>query len=59
MKAFLRDGHEVIAVTPPGEYTWKIAEEGIRVINYNVSRKSMNPFIELAVISEIYSLFKK
>jgi N,N'-diacetylbacillosaminyl-diphospho-undecaprenol alpha-1,3-N-acetylgalactosaminyltransferase len=58
MKALMKDGFCVYAVTPEGEYSEKFIEEGIKVIHYSIRRESLNPLKELKVIHNLYKIFK-
>jgi N,N'-diacetylbacillosaminyl-diphospho-undecaprenol alpha-1,3-N-acetylgalactosaminyltransferase len=53
-----RDGHEIFAIIPEGKYFHLIAERGIEVIDYNLSRGSLNPFDAFGSILELKDILK-
>lgn len=59
MKALVKEGYDVYAVIPKGDYNGKIAKEGIKVINYPINRGGLNPLKELKTIYNLYRIFKK
>ena len=58
MKALKERGDRVFAIIPQGKYADLIAKEGIEVINYNLSRKSLNPFSAVSSILELKKIFQ-
>jgi len=59
MKKLREMGFEVFALVPEGEYTGRLREEGFRVINYRIDRRSLNPLKEFRTIGELYHVFRK
>lgn len=59
MKDLKNRGHELFAVMPAGEYSKKIFSEGIDVINYKITRGSIDPFVEIGTIMDLYEIMKK
>lgn len=59
IKALINKGYDVCAVIPPGEYNDLITGEGIRIINYNIDRKSINPLKELDTINSLVKIFRR
>jgi N,N'-diacetylbacillosaminyl-diphospho-undecaprenol alpha-1,3-N-acetylgalactosaminyltransferase len=59
MKELIKNGHEVYAVMPKGDFSEKFDEFGITVIHYYVNRGSLNPFNELSTIYKLYKLLKE
>ena len=53
MQELVKRGHEVIALCPEGEYFARFAAHGISAQSYEISRKSLNPFREVATIYRI------
>ena len=51
MKAALRGGHDVYAVSPPGEFSDRFASEGIIHRPYRLKRRSVNPLREARVLA--------
>jgi len=49
---------EVFAITPEGKYSSKFLENGIKHISYDIRRGSLNPFLELKTILEIFKILK-
>jgi len=58
MKALQKDGHQVIAIVPKGDYFEKIRNEGIETIEYNLNRGSLSPFSAISSIIELSKLLK-
>jgi glycosyltransferase involved in cell wall biosynthesis len=55
----LRDaGHEVVLISPDGEYGPQIAAEGFRWETFPLSRKGMNPLHEVATIFRLRRLYR-
>ena len=55
----LRDeGHDVVLVSPPGEYGPRLRELGFRWIPVDFSTASTNPLAELALLSRIRKLYQ-
>ena len=50
--AIIKLGYEVILVTKVTKYRNKIEKIGIRVIDLNLSRESINPFKEIIILFE-------
>ncbi|WP_250536216.1 glycosyltransferase family 4 protein [Caballeronia sp. AZ10_KS36] len=56
----LRDmGHEVVLISPPGEYGPKLCELGFRWRAVPMIRRSLNPFRELALVLWLARLFRE
>lgn len=53
MKAMVKQGWEVFALCPEGEYSPRFADEGIVHIHYDIERSSLNPLKELSAIRNI------
>jgi N,N'-diacetylbacillosaminyl-diphospho-undecaprenol alpha-1,3-N-acetylgalactosaminyltransferase len=58
MLSLLKKGHIVYAICPKGDKNQALKDNGFIVINYEMSRKSLNPFKELKTIKSIYSAMK-
>jgi N,N'-diacetylbacillosaminyl-diphospho-undecaprenol alpha-1,3-N-acetylgalactosaminyltransferase len=58
MQALLKKGHSVYALCPNGDKNQALKDSGFIVINYEMSRKSLNPFKELKTIKSIYKAIK-
>lgn len=59
MKALVKEGWEVVALTPQGEYSSRFEKEGIRYISYEIDRGSLNPLKELKTIYDIAQKLRK
>lgn len=55
----LAQGHEVIAVTPPGPYGAKLEAAGIRWIPLKMARRSINPLSELPVLFHLANIVRR
>lgn len=53
MQELVKQGHEVVALCPEGDYFARFAAHGINAQSYDISRKSLNPFREIATIYRI------
>lgn len=49
---------EIYAICPKGDNNQKLRELGFKVVNYDIDRKSLNPFKEIVVIYNIYKVLK-
>ncbi|MDR2789690.1 MAG: glycosyltransferase family 4 protein, partial [Campylobacteraceae bacterium] len=58
MQALLGKGHSVYAICSNGDKNQALKESGFIVINYDMNRKSLNPFRELMTIKSIYDAIK-
>ncbi len=58
MKELIKNGHKVYAITPCGDGCAKLRSEGIEVVEYKISRKSLNPLKELKTIHNIFKAIK-
>lgn len=53
MQELVKQGHEVVALCPEGDYFARFAAHGINAQSYDIVRKSLNPFREIATIYRI------
>ncbi|MGM0520217.1 MAG: glycosyltransferase family 4 protein [Campylobacterota bacterium] len=58
IKQLVQNGHEVYAVCPPGDKNDALKSLGCEVVNYKISRQSLNPLQELLTIQSIYRAIK-
>jgi len=58
MKALVKEGHRVYAISPKGDKFELFAKDGIEAIEYNIERSSLNPIKELKAIYNIYRAIK-
>ncbi|MDY0117894.1 MAG: glycosyltransferase family 4 protein [Sulfurimonadaceae bacterium] len=58
MKELISRGHKVYAICPQGDKNEALRALGCEVINYDIERKSLNPFAELQAIENIYKAIK-
>ncbi len=59
MQEMVRQGHDVYAVAPGGEFLDKIREAGIKVLSYNVQRPSLNIFSNIFTLIQLFRIFKR
>lgn len=59
MKELIKNGQEVYAIMPKGDFSDKFEEHGVKVIHYEVNRGSLNPFNELFTIYRLYKVLKE
>lgn len=50
-------GHEVVLMSPPGEYGERLQAAGFRWISFPLSRKGVNPLIELGVLKRLTRIY--
>lgn len=58
MQELLLRGHKVYAICPKGDKNQALRDIGCEVINYEIDRKSLNPFREKKSIENIYEAIK-
>ena len=58
MKALRDRGHKIYAISPKGRYKDEFLKEGFEVVEYKMSRGSINPLKELYSIVDIYRAIK-
>lgn len=58
MIEFVKKNCVVYAITPEGKYSSRFSENGIKHISYNIRRGSLNPFLELKTILELFRILK-
>ncbi len=56
MKELIRNGHEVYAIAPKGQFLERFLEYGITPVSYEIERESLNPLKELKTIKRIRSI---
>jgi glycosyltransferase involved in cell wall biosynthesis len=52
-------GHEVVVVSPDGQYAERFKSMGILWVPINMKRRSMNPFSEIGVLMRLLYIFNK
>lgn len=52
-------GHEVLLVSPPGEYGGKLRELGLRWVSLPMDRRSLNPLREASLLVRLVMLFRR
>ena len=52
-------GHEVVLVSPPGEFVASLQEEGFRWVAWDVSRRGMDPWREAAAVNALTQIYKR
>lgn len=58
IKELISKGHKVYAVCPSGDKNNKLKSLGCEVVNFEISRKGLNPFSEILTIYKIYEVIK-
>ncbi len=58
IKKLVESGQKVYAICPKGDKNKALESLGCTVINYDISRKGLNPFLELLTIKNIYDTIK-
>lgn len=57
---YLRDeGHDVLLITPPGEYAPRFAQMGLRWESLPMERRSLNPLYELRLLIHIFVVLRR
>ncbi len=54
-----REGHEVVLVSPPGDYGTALEKAGFRWVPFPLSRRGTNPLCDLYTIWKLYQFYKK
>lgn len=57
-RALAAGGHEVVLVSPPGDYGPRLRELGFRWLPIPMRRRSLNPLVEIALIWRLARLFR-
>lgn len=52
-------GHEVVLVSPAGEYTASLQEAGFKWLDFSFSRRGINPIIEWHTLSRLTALYRE
>lgn len=52
-------GHEIVFVSPPGPYGSRFEEVGFRWLQLRLSRRGMNPLVELATVLALIRLYRR
>jgi len=58
IKELVSKGHKVYAICPSGDKNDALKSLGCEVVNYEISRKGLNPLNELLTIKKIYEVIK-
>ena len=58
IKELVGKGHKVYAICPSGDKNDALKSLGCEVVNYEISRKGLNPFAEVLTIKKIYEVIK-
>jgi glycosyltransferase involved in cell wall biosynthesis len=53
------EGHEVLLISPPGQYGQRLLEEGLRWEALSLSRRGANPLAEAAAILRLRRLYRR
>lgn len=52
-------GHDILLITPPGSYSDKFSEMGLRWSMLPMDRRSLNPFSESKLLFHLFRLFRR
>ena len=58
MKKLIEEGHTVYAICPRGDKFDLFVQHGIKAIDYNIQRSSLNPLKEIKAVYNIYRAIK-
>ena len=59
MRKLLEDGVRVYAVAPPGRFVTDIETMGVEFVPWNLSRRSLNPFLELRSLIDLVMIYRR
>lgn len=59
IKKLMEQGHEVTVIAPKDEFTHKLEDMGVRVLDIHINSKGINPVEDLKLIAEFKSIYKK
>ncbi len=59
MRELLEEGARVYAVAPPGRFVSDIESMGVEFVPWNLSRRSLNPFLEIGPIFELTGIYRR
>jgi len=57
-KYYRQQGHEVVLMTPPGDFHHHFVNDGFRWIEFDFNRRSMNPVTELISLLRILRVYR-
>ena len=58
-RALKAQGHEVLLISPHGDYGARLSEAGFRWVPFAMDRRSVNPFREILVITRLALLYRR
>lgn len=58
-KALQAQGHEVLLISPPGEYGARLQAQGLRWEALPMDRRSLNPLQELRLLAYLWRLYRR
>ncbi|MBL8510757.1 MAG: glycosyltransferase family 4 protein [Betaproteobacteria bacterium] len=58
-KALRERGHEVILLSPPGDYATRLEQAGFRWLAFPFSRQGVNPWGELVTLTRLIRLYRR
>lgn len=53
------NGHEVVLVSPEGNFTPRMRELGFRSVPFPISRRGVNPFVEFSTLMRLIGLYHR
>ncbi len=58
-RALVDAGHEVLLLSPPGNYGTRLSALGFRWLPVTMERRSLNPLVEMALVVRLAGLFRR
>lgn len=58
-RALKAQGHEVLLISPHGDYGARLSEAGFRCVPFAMDRRSFNPFREILVLMRLVLLYRR
>jgi N,N'-diacetylbacillosaminyl-diphospho-undecaprenol alpha-1,3-N-acetylgalactosaminyltransferase len=58
MLSLIERGYKVYAICPKGDMNKLLESHGVAIVNYEINRQSLNPFVERKAIDNIYQAIK-
>ena len=59
IQAFQQQGHEVVSIAPPDDYSGRLRGAGIKLYDINMDSRGVNPVRDTSLVLELYHLYKK
>ncbi|MEM6843846.1 MAG: glycosyltransferase family 4 protein [Bacteroidota bacterium] len=59
IRALQQQGHQVISIAPPDDYSERLREAGLILYDVNMDSRGVNPVRDTSLVLELYQLYKK